>query len=294
MALIGLAILIFVLAVSLIHLIAYAIRWVEEGRANNDKRTITETPFSLILSILLEILCAIAVLILSAVDFLIHLRDYRWRPRTPVRPGSSSPETEPPPPPRYGGPRPVVLVHGAGMRGLGMYPLARMLRRRGRPAHLFTYWPPGQHIGAYGRQLREYLDALRRKHGYTEFDAIGHSLGGLVIRRYLAVHPEGIPIRRFVTIGTPHGGSELWRFLPSTTGRQLRPGGEFLRHLDEGRLPAGVQATAISSDFDQLVVPNLLARWEVEGVSNFTVANAGHARLIFHPETHRIVLEALA
>ena len=174
-----------------------------------------------------------------------------------------------------------------------MYPLARKLRAEGRTAHMFTYWPPGKPIGAYARQLKDYLDALRQQHGYSEFDAVGHSLGGLVLRRFLAVYPEGPSIKRIVTIGTPHGGTELWRFAPTISGRQLRPGGEFLKDLDEAGFPAGVEAAAISSDFDQIVVPNALARWEVPAAANFTVSNSGHARLVFHRETFRIVLEVL-
>ena len=173
-------------------------------------------------------------------------------------------------------------------------PLARKLRAEGRTVHMFTYWPPGQPIGAYARQLRDYLGSLCQKHGYLEFDAVGHSLGGLVLRRYLAVHPEGPSIKRLVTVGTPHGGSELWRFMPTKTGPQLRPGGEFLKSLDEFGVPKEVEVTAISSDFDQLVVPNALARWEAPGVSNLSVSDSGHSRLVFHRKTFRIVLEALA
>ena len=97
-----------------------------------------------------------------------------------------------------------------------------------------------------------------------------------------------------MTLGTPHGGSELWRFLPTKTGRLIRPGGEFLKELDEAGVPDGVEVTAVSSDFDQLVVPNALARWEASGVSNLPVPNSGHSRLVFDRETFRIVLEALS
>ncbi len=284
---------IFILGFSLVHLTAYAIRWVIEGREKKDERGITETPISAIVPIFAEIACSFAEICLSAADFLIHLRGYSWRRKIPVRPGSSPPEAGAPPPHNEGR-RPIVLLHGAGMRGLGMYPLARKLRGGGRTVHMFTHWPPGQPIGAYARQLRGYLDSLCEQYGYREFDAVGHSLGGLVLRRYLAVHPEGPPIKRMVTLGTPHGGSELWRFLPTNTGRQLRPGGEFLKALDEAGVPDGVEVTAVSSDFDQLVVPNALARWEAPGVSNLTVPDCGHSRLVFHRETFRIVLEALS
>ncbi len=282
-----------------VHLTAYAVRWAVEGRWTQDERSLAEAPLSGALHIAAEILSSGTVLLLLVVDLALIIRHLRWKRPPPAAasapappPGDDSlpPGAGPPPPPGTAR-RPVVLLHGAGMRGLTMAPLARKLRSEGLEVHLFTYWPPGLRFEAYARQLSDYLESIRGETGGLEFDAVGHSMGGLILRRFIVVLNGPVKIRRLVTLGTPHGGSVLWRFAPPALGRQLRPGGEFLRRFDEAGLPPGVEATAISGGFDQLVVPNANARWE--GATNHTIPDAGHTRLIFHRETLRIVLGAL-
>lgn len=288
------ALILFVFA----HIAAYAIRWVEEGKWAGDKRSITEAPLSDGLHILAELLCSFIILSLSILDLILSLRNFHWRRKKPATapPPSAAPSAPAAATPDTAAPagRPIVLLHGAGMRGLSMAPLARKLRADGRTVFSFTYWPPGMPFAAYARQLSDYLDSIGNERGFTEFDAVGHSAGGVILRRFLAAHNDPRRIVRIVTLGAPHGGSELWRFAPSELGLQLRPGGPFLERLDEEGLPPGVEATAIAGDFDQLVIPNAYARWESPGVSNHTIQNAGHARLIFHPETLRIIRQALS
>lgn len=53
-------------------------------------------------------------------------------------------------------------------------------------------------------------------------DLIGHSLGGLIIRDFVAHYPEW-KIGRCVTLGTPHNGSVsgdyIWRLIPAIVGK---------------------------------------------------------------------------
>lgn len=293
MIFLGLLIFLFVLAFLFVHLTAYSIRWLEESRKSGDDRGIFEAPFSSVRFIILEIICSAGESLLSLADLILTVcRAFPWQRKKPFTLDSTQEE----PPliaPSGEEQRPIVLLHGAGMRGLAMYPLARKLRREGRTVHLFTYWPPWSNFNAYARQLRDHLDGLCRQYGYREFDAVGHSLGGLVVRRYLALFSDGPPIKRIVTIGTPHGGSELWRFAFSSSARDLKPGGEFLQRLDQARLPEGVEATAISAGFDQLVIPNANARWESPSVTNVIIQNAGHSTLLFLTQTFEIVRKAL-
>ncbi|MEE9275026.1 MAG: alpha/beta fold hydrolase [bacterium] len=283
----------FTVAFLLFHAIAFSLRWYEEARRTQDARGLWEFSPRDALPILVEMACQAALLALCAADWLLAFFRGPWRRRKPRTLADAESERAPAPPPPSTGARPIVFVHGLGMRGLTMLPLSRKFLRAGRTVHHFTYRPPWSPIEAAARQLHDFIEGLCREAGYAEFDAVGHSMGGIVLRRYLWAHEGSRRVRRIVTVGAPHGGSELWRFSLLGGGRQLRPGGDFLRRLDAAGLPAGVEATAIASDFDQLVIPNANARWEAPGVENRTVTGAGHARLLFHPETFRIAREAL-
>jgi pimeloyl-ACP methyl ester carboxylesterase len=102
----------------------------------------------------------------------------------------------------------VVLIHGLFLRGEVMAPMAAQLRHAGFATRLFTY-------PTLAQSPRENARALRRLVGEIEAPTVhfvGHSLGGLVLRHYFAIHPPARP-GRVVTLGTPHRYSQAARVL---------------------------------------------------------------------------------
>lgn len=91
-------------------------------------------------------------------------------------------------------------------------------------------------------------------------DLVGYSLGGLVAR--YALQRLGVPVRRFVTIATPHRGTWLAHGLRNPAGEEMRPGSAFLRDLDRdwAATAARVPTLAIWTPFDGIVVPAWNAR----------------------------------
>ncbi len=133
----------------------------------------------------------------------------------------------------------VLLLHGIGLHPLLLSLLARDLRRAGFAPVLNWRYPrrsPGIAAVAAGlaaRLARHFPEGPPRLHG------VGHSMGGLILRRLLAdgaLPPGG----RLVTLGTPHRGARkagvfgnrrLYRLLFAGAGQDLRPGSPFLRSL---------------------------------------------------------------
>ena len=286
----------FLLAFFLIFFGTYAIRWYEEERQAGGGMTLGEYPFyekiKIVPPLFAEMLAFLAMYLLFLADLLAAPGRRIFALLSPGAEKESGRAQEAGNAPGDGR-RPVVLLHGFGMRGLTMYPVARRLRRRGRTVFLFTYWPPSKPIEAFADQFHHYIEALCVEEGLAEFDAVGYSMGGIVLLQYLLEHREDHRVRRVMTVGTPHGGTELFRFSMLAPARQLRPGGEFLERLKEAGIPPGVEATAIGSDFDQFVIPNRNARWDQSGVENHIVTGVGHTRLLFHNKTFRLIEEAL-
>ena len=96
----------------------------------------------------------------------------------------------------------IVLVHGLWMNGLDMSLLKRGLRKRGYRVCQFRYRSMRRTPAENARQLGRFVDALP----YPTMHFVGHSLGGLVIRHYFAMHRAPRP-GRVVTLGTPHTSS---------------------------------------------------------------------------------------
>lgn len=111
----------------------------------------------------------------------------------------------------------VIVVHGLWMHPIIMYPLGRYLTRCGFQVKSF-YYPSTR------RAIEDNINKLQAFSQLIESDTIhfvGHSLGGLVIRRLFHDFPMQRP-GRIVTLGTPHQGSQVAKKLADfTLGRWL-------------------------------------------------------------------------
>jgi len=105
----------------------------------------------------------------------------------------------------------VLVLHGLGQSRQSMEPLAAHLRRR-LDATVMTvgYASPRAKIDDHASALGEVVDQLATT---TSIDFIGHSLGNLVIRRWMATAGGDrlARVRRMVMLGPPNQGSELAR-----------------------------------------------------------------------------------
>ncbi|MDO4441394.1 MAG: alpha/beta fold hydrolase [Moraxella sp.] len=97
----------------------------------------------------------------------------------------------------------TLLIHGLHMNGLYMRPLAKKLSHAGFNTHAPSYHSLTKSIDAHSAMLHDWLS---RHHDGSPINLVGHSLGGLVIRHFLANFSEH-SVHRCVTLGTPHQGS---------------------------------------------------------------------------------------
>ena len=92
----------------------------------------------------------------------------------------------------------VILVHGLWMGGWAMQGLRLLLSRRGYAAYVVNYRSMAQGLDEHARRLAARIAGLRE----PVVHLVGHSLGGLVILRYLRLHGEQ-RVARIVLLGTP-------------------------------------------------------------------------------------------
>ena len=137
----------------------------------------------------------------------------------------------------------VLLAHGLGRTPLSLFGLAAALRRGGHRTRFFGYLPPLEPVP---RILRRLTSRLRRLAALGEpVGLVGHSLGGLFLRRALADVPE-LRVHHFVTLGTPTTVPRManlaWRWFPPfrlyarDCGRLLRSA-DALANLPPLRVP---------------------------------------------------------
>jgi pimeloyl-ACP methyl ester carboxylesterase len=96
----------------------------------------------------------------------------------------------------------VLLVHGLGRTPLSLVGLALDLRRSGHRPRLLGYVGALERYDAIVRRVRRRLEGIAGAR--MPYAAIGHSLGGLMLRAALAEWPATLPAPKCVVLlGTP-------------------------------------------------------------------------------------------
>lgn len=151
---------------------------------------------------------------------------------------------------------PIVLVHGL-WNTVGIFArLIPYLESQGRTVHAFNLIPNNGDVGieALAQQLQDSIDHTLGD--YEIFDLLGFSMGGLVSRFYLQKLGGLHRVKHFVTVSTPHYGTTMAFFRWNPGGRQMRPGSQFLRALNQDiQMLQKTTLTSLWTPLDLLVVP---------------------------------------
>jgi len=151
----------------------------------------------------------------------------------------------------------VVLLHGLGMARWIMRPAERALGTEGYETLNLSYASTRRSLDAIVEALDKQIAPFAQQRRAIHF--VGHSLGGLVIRRYLVTRrPDNLG--KVVMFGTPNHGSELANFT-----RQIGLERIFLGQMGDvlcvGR-PTDVEAQLGSVDYPLGVIAGNRPGWQ--------------------------------
>ncbi len=97
----------------------------------------------------------------------------------------------------------VLLVHGLGRTPLSLARLGRELRRAGHVPELVGYVAAVERFAVIRARVRRRLEHAARKG--EPYAAVGHSLGGLLVRAALSEWPADLSLpRHLLMLGTPN------------------------------------------------------------------------------------------
>ena len=182
---------------------------------------------------------------------------------------------------------PVVLVHGYLGHPEMLRALARSLleagwhhiERPGYPSSRMT-------LEEIARRIDECVTPIALS---RPVDLVGHSLGAVACRAWIKRFGGHRYVRRFVSLGGPHGGTRLYRFTPRALWPVLDPSGPWVRQLNDG--PEPVPTTHIRARYDHQVLPPHPV--QLEGATEHVLDQVGHNGLLWSARAHRAVIEAL-
>ena len=190
---------------------------------------------------------------------------------------------------------PVLLIHGYLATRGSLQLLERRLTDMG---HLvLTYRLGLLHTGDISESaalIARKIESIAAQTSLDRMDIVGHSMGGLVGLYYLKRLGGRRRVRRLIMLGTPTSGtwSALLGVAVAPFGRaslQLLPDSAFLRDLEQGSLPQGVEIISVAGDRDR-VAPT--STTHLAGVRHISVPT-NHAGLLVDVEVAELVGEIL-
>ncbi len=183
------------------------------------------------------------------------------------------------------GRRPLLLVHGYGCSRGVWWLLRRRLEAAGHVVATISLTPPYTSIGKLVPQLNARIEEVCAATGSQQLTLIGHSMGGLVCRSYLARHGNG-RIDRLITLATPHAGSELARLGFGRNAREMEPDSLWLRDM-AGEKP-GIPVFSLRNPWDNYIVPPDNQR--LPGARDIELPPAGHLAMLYDARVAKLLL----
>jgi pimeloyl-ACP methyl ester carboxylesterase len=190
---------------------------------------------------------------------------------------------------------PIIFVHGLYHNHTAWYLYLRWFRRWGW-GHMKAINLKGKFrsIHEFARILADEVEKVMAETQSEKVDLVGQSMGGLVIRAYLAEKSGRAKIRRVVTLGSPHRGTKLAVFGLGQAAKEMVPGSAFLESLNQDvQIPENGHFYAIYTIVDNMVLPNESANLAWEGVKNLETRIVNHVGLAYCKHTARLVKECL-
>ena len=190
---------------------------------------------------------------------------------------------------------PIIFVHGLYHNHTAWYFYLRWFRRWGW-SHMKAIKLGGKFrsINEFARILADEVEKVMAETQSEQVDLVGQSMGGLVIRSYLAEYSGRAKIRRVVTLGSPHGGTKMAVFGLGQAAKEMVPGSAFLESLNQGvQIPEGGRFYAIYTIVDNMVLPNESTKLTWDGVKNLETRIVNHVGLAYCKHTARLVKECL-
>ena len=185
------------------------------------------------------------------------------------------------------------MVHGLYHNRTAWLVFARRLRRAGfENLHTFGY-------NSFTRDFDHALAGLKERIGELLADdpegrviLVGHSLGGLLCRCAAGDPRFCDRVAALVTLGSPHGGSELAWLGGNRMARGLIPGRDIPEAV-AGAPDPDCPRLAIYTMADDYVIPLDLLRIGRPGWEERVCAPMGHVWMLYSPEVAGMVIDFL-
>ncbi len=187
---------------------------------------------------------------------------------------------------------PVLVIPGFQASD---FETALLRRKLGRLGYTVYGWGLGRNHGKTGKLLPKLVDQVRALHARhaLKVKIVGWSLGGVLARDVAREAPEAV--EQIITLGSPIVGGPKYTVFADLYRKQGLDIDQLAQLADarEAKRPLPCPVTAIYAKRDGIVAWHSCIERNHAGVSHLETA-ATHFGMPFHPQTLRMIAEALA
>ena len=151
-------------------------------------------------------------------------------------------------------------------------------------------------MATVAEHLAQRIALIQAVTGIDHVHAVGHSMGGIVLRWYVQELGGDETMRTAVTLASPHKGT-IAAFAGRFRGAaDLRPNSAVMRQLRASARPTGVRWVAYYGDHDALVQPISSGRIDEESMQarNVLVPGMGHMGMLMSQSVVTEIVDELA
>ena len=187
---------------------------------------------------------------------------------------------------------PVILVHGLNDNASVLLFLYHRLQKQGYPVLTFSYYSLFVPLETIETRFDDFAHMVEVSFPGHKPVFIGHSLGGLLIRRWLMKPENEARPLGVITLATPHAGSKMAMFAPGALAKKLMPGSDMIATLKEAAPSGSVPCVSLVSPIDEAVLP-AASLVPPEGWKMRITNRASHHSMLFCSRVFKTLLEEL-
>ena len=181
----------------------------------------------------------------------------------------------------------IVLIHGF-FNNHGVFAnLISEIKKQNYSYVAINLSPPWANIEHFAQTTIKTLLELQQNPDIEEIFLIGHSMGGLVIRKALSLI-DNSKINAAFSIATPHLGTKMASIGIGACAKQMHYNCPWIKQLPK----PDILFFTISAEHDLIVIPNSSASpdWATE---NYQIYNTGHNDVLYTKEMPQIILNKI-
>lgn len=179
---------------------------------------------------------------------------------------------------------PIILIPGVYEKWHFLRAIADPLSLKGYPIYVL------EHLGYNTKAIHRSAQLVRELIDYEKLQnvvIIAHSKGGLIGKHLLVFDNKDDKVKKLIAIATPFGGSNIVRFLPIKSLKELHPEHETIKKLQAGK-EVNHKIVSIFGIFDNHIWP--LESCFLNGAKNIEINTYGHHKILFNKKVREIVI----